>query len=105
METNKDEEIKVLSHEEWPGFRKGFLITFALLSGGPLLADRVITEDGRIVTPAKARKEGEQRWDKQQTQVRKDIAALLRRMEKAVDPPKKRTRKAPRKKAAAGATG
>ena len=45
----------------------------------------------------KTRKEGEDRWERQQNQVRRDIAAMLRRLEKAVAPPKKR---APRKKAA-----
>ena len=32
MQQEEHEEIKVLSHEAWPGFKKGFLITFALLS-------------------------------------------------------------------------
>ena len=48
----------------------------------------------------KTRKEGEQRWARQQTEVRREIAALLRRLEKAVEPPKKRTRKTPSRKAA-----
>ena len=46
----------------------------------------------------KTRKESEQRWERQQNQVRRDIAAMLRKLEKAVEPPKKRTRKStPRK--------
>ncbi len=32
MQHDPDEEIKVLPHEPWPGYRKAFLITFALLS-------------------------------------------------------------------------
>ena len=52
----------------------------------------------------KTRREGEQRWARQQTEIRRDIAALLRRLEKAVEPPKKRTRKAPSRKAASAAS-
>ena len=40
----------------------------------------------------RTRREGEVRWKRQQLQMRRDIAALLRRLEKAVDPPKKRKR-------------
>ena len=48
----------------------------------------------------KTRRDSERRWERQQTQVRRDIAALLRRLERAVEPPKKRTRKAPARKTA-----
>jgi hypothetical protein len=51
----------------------------------------------------KTRKESEKRWERQQTQVRRDIAAMLRRLERAVEPPKKRARKSTPRKAAAGA--
>ncbi len=50
----------------------------------------------------KTRKESEQRWERQQTQVRRDIAAVLRKLEKAVAPPKKHSRKSTPRKAAAG---
>lgn len=40
----------------WPA---AALAALALASSAPLLADRVITEDGRIVSPKKARKEGD----------------------------------------------
>lgn len=49
----------------------------------------------------KTRKESEQRWARQQTRVRRDIAAMLRKLEKAVEPPRKRTRKSTPQKAAA----
>ena len=50
----------------------------------------------------KTRKESEQRWERQQTQVRRDIAAMLRKLEKAVEPPRKRTPKSTSRKATAG---
>ena len=52
----------------------------------------------------KTRRDSERRWERQQTQVRREIASLLRKLEKAVEP-KKRTRKsAPRKTTRSKAT-
>ena len=47
----------------------------------------------------KARSDRERRWDRQQAQLRREIAKVLRRMEQAVEPkPSTSRRKAPRKK-------
>lgn len=52
----------------------------------------------------RTRREGEVRWKRQQLQMRRDIAAMLRRLEKAVDPPKKRKRTTKKKTTTAPAS-
>jgi hypothetical protein len=52
----------------------------------------------------RTRKDSEARWERQQNQVRRDIAGVLRKLEKAVEPSRKSARKSPRRKAAAGAS-
>ena len=49
----------------------------------------------------KARSDGERRWSKIETRLRSDTARLLRKLEKAVEPPK-RTRKKPPPKPQSG---
>ena len=49
----------------------------------------------------KARSDGERRWSKIETRLRSDTAGLLRKLEKAVEPPK-RTRKKPPPKPQSG---
>ncbi len=51
----------------------------------------------------KTRKDSERRWERQQIQVRRDLAAMLRRLEKAVAPTANRKpRKAHKKASPAG---
>ena len=45
----------------------------------------------------KARSDGERRWSKIETRLRSDTARLLRKLEKAVEPPKRTRRKPPPK--------
>ena len=54
----------------------------------------------------KARAERDVRWQKLQTQLRSDAARLLRQLEKAVEPPRRKTRRArPRKSGRARRSG
>ncbi len=47
----------------------------------------------------KTRKDSERRWERQQIQLRRDLASMLRRLEKAVAPtPNRKPRKATHKK-------